>query len=128
MFFQQEVPFLGKLATTKGIGVDPKKIEAITQWPPPTSHKEVESFLGFAYYHETISRTMHSWLVLFMSSQVPKPLFTGMPPTKRPLKLSRVPWCLPQSWLTPTVMICSFWTQMHLTWPLGPNSSSSRRR
>ena len=44
MFFQKEVPFLGKLATTKGIGVDPKKIEAVTQWPPPTSCKEVESF------------------------------------------------------------------------------------
>ena len=29
IFFQKEVPFLGKLATTKGIGVDPKKIEAI---------------------------------------------------------------------------------------------------
>ena len=51
MFFQKEVPFLGKLATTKGIGVDSKKIEAITQWPPPTSCKEVESFLGFANYH-----------------------------------------------------------------------------
>ena len=52
MFFQKEVPFLGKLATTKGIRVDPKKIEAITQWPPPTSRKEVESFLGFANYHQ----------------------------------------------------------------------------
>ena len=52
MFFQKEVPFLGKLATTKGIGVDPKKIETITQWLPPTSHKEVESFLGFANYHQ----------------------------------------------------------------------------
>ena len=50
MFFQKEVPFLGKLATTKGIGVDPKKIEAVTQWLPPTSHKEV-SFLGFVNYH-----------------------------------------------------------------------------
>ena len=51
MFFQKEVPFLRKLTTTKGIGVDPKKIEAITQWLPPTSHSEVESFLGFANYH-----------------------------------------------------------------------------
>ena len=30
MFFRKEVPFLGKLATAKGIGVNPKKIGAIT--------------------------------------------------------------------------------------------------
>ena len=51
IFFQKEVPFLGKLATTKGIGVDPKKIEAVINWPPPTDCREVESFLGFANYH-----------------------------------------------------------------------------
>ena len=51
IFFQKEVPFLGKLATTKGIGVDPKKIEAVINWPPSTDHREVESFLGFANYH-----------------------------------------------------------------------------
>ena len=50
--FQKEVPFLGKLATTKGIGVDPKKIEAVINWPPPTDCREVESFLGFANYHQ----------------------------------------------------------------------------
>ena len=51
IFFQKEVPFLGKLATTKGIGVGPKEIEAVINWPPPTDHREVESFLGFANYH-----------------------------------------------------------------------------
>ena len=39
IFFQNEVPFLGKLATTKGIGVDPKTIEAVINWPPPTDHR-----------------------------------------------------------------------------------------
>ena len=51
IFFQKEVPFLGKLATTKGIGVDPKNTEAVINWPPPTDCREVESFLGFANYH-----------------------------------------------------------------------------
>ena len=51
IFFQKEVPFLGKLATTKGIAIDPSKVKAITTWPEPTCRKEVESFLGFANYH-----------------------------------------------------------------------------
>ena len=50
-FFQTEVPFLGKLATQKGLAVDPKKVEAIVTWPVPTCKKEVESFLGFVNYH-----------------------------------------------------------------------------
>ena len=52
-FFQKEVPFLGKLATTEGIAVDPNKVKALTNWPIPTYPREVESFLGFANYHQT---------------------------------------------------------------------------
>ena len=44
-FFQTEVPFLGWLATQKGMAVDPAKIEAVVLWPVPTSCKEVESFM-----------------------------------------------------------------------------------
>ena len=50
-FLQTEVPFLGKLATQKGLAVDPKKVEAVVTWPVPTCKKEVESFLGFVNYH-----------------------------------------------------------------------------
>ena len=52
-FFQKEVPFLAKLATTEGIAVDPNKVKAVTNWPIPTCQREVESFLGFANYHQT---------------------------------------------------------------------------
>ena len=52
-FFQKEVPFLGKLATTEGIAIDPNKVKAVTNWPIPTCRREVESFLGFANYHRT---------------------------------------------------------------------------
>ena len=53
VFFQKEVPFLGKLATTEGIAVDPNKVKAVTNWPIPTYRREVESFLGFVNYHRT---------------------------------------------------------------------------
>ena len=52
-FFQKEVPFLGRLATTQGIAVDPNKIKVVFEWPAPTNKWEVESFLGFANYHRS---------------------------------------------------------------------------
>ena len=52
-FFQKKVPFLGKLATTEGIAIDPNKVKAVTNWPIPTCTRDVESFLGFANYHRT---------------------------------------------------------------------------
>ncbi|KAL4386192.1 hypothetical protein GQ457_09G013260 [Hibiscus cannabinus] len=38
-------------ATMNGLTVDPKKIEAIKAWPPPTTVKEVRGFLGIAGYY-----------------------------------------------------------------------------
>ena len=32
--------------------MDPKKIEAITEWPKPTTMTEVRSFLGLAGYYK----------------------------------------------------------------------------
>ena len=34
-----------------GIQVDPKKIEAVTDWPRPTTVIEIRSFLGLAGYY-----------------------------------------------------------------------------
>ena len=34
-----------------GIQVDPKKIEAVTDWPRPTTVTEIRSFLGLAGYY-----------------------------------------------------------------------------
>ena len=49
--FQQEVPFLGKVASWKGLSVDPDKIKAVVDWPVPKKRRDVESFLGFVNYH-----------------------------------------------------------------------------
>ena len=39
----------------EGIIVDPKKVEAIQQWPRPTTVIEIRSFLGLAgYYHRFV--------------------------------------------------------------------------
>ena len=31
--------------------MDPSKLETMSKWPIPTKKKEVETFLGFAYYY-----------------------------------------------------------------------------
>ena len=43
--------FLGHVVSKDGIQVDPKKIEAIIDWPRPMTVTEVRSFLGLAGYY-----------------------------------------------------------------------------
>ena len=49
-FNQPRMTFVGYMMSTDGIGMDPTKISAITEWPVPRSIKEVQSFLGFANF------------------------------------------------------------------------------
>ena len=45
-FHQKKVQFLGYIITTEGVKADPEKIQAILDWPTPTTVKELQSFLG----------------------------------------------------------------------------------
>ena len=50
-FFRKEVDFLGFIVGTKGIRMDPDKIQSIMEWPTPKSVKDVQSYLGLANYN-----------------------------------------------------------------------------
>ena len=50
-FWLEEINFLGHNVSSSGISVDPKKVEAIRDWPIPKSVTEVRSFLGLAGYY-----------------------------------------------------------------------------
>ncbi|WMV42529.1 hypothetical protein MTR67_035914 [Solanum verrucosum] len=50
-FWLQSVAFLGHIVSSKGIQVDSQKIEAVKQWPRPTSATNIGSFLGLAGYY-----------------------------------------------------------------------------
>ncbi|XP_075479367.1 uncharacterized protein LOC142520248 [Primulina tabacum] len=50
-FWLEQVSFLGHIVSRDGIALDPMKIEAIKQWPIPTTVSEVRSFLGLAGYY-----------------------------------------------------------------------------
>ena len=49
--FQTSVEFVGHIVSRGGISCDPKKVEAVKNWPTPKNIKEVRSFMGFAQYY-----------------------------------------------------------------------------
>ncbi|GKB30067.1 putative reverse transcriptase domain-containing protein [Tanacetum coccineum] len=50
-FWLDYVQFLGHVIDSKGVHVDPAKIEAIKNWAAPTTPTEVRQFLGLAGYY-----------------------------------------------------------------------------
>ena len=54
-FFKSHVNYLGHVISEEGIECDPKKIEAVKNWPIPVTVTDVCSFLGFMnHYHRFI--------------------------------------------------------------------------
>ncbi|XP_022964749.1 uncharacterized protein LOC111464739 [Cucurbita moschata] len=47
----KQIGFLGHVVSHMGITIDPAKIEAVKNWPRPTTVTEVQSFLGLAGYY-----------------------------------------------------------------------------
>ena len=50
-FWLKEVTFLGHVVSSKGIFVDPQKVEAVLRWERPTMVTEIRSFLGLIRYY-----------------------------------------------------------------------------
>ncbi|GKB94432.1 hypothetical protein Tco_0980569 [Tanacetum coccineum] len=50
-FWLESVQFLGHVINREGVHVDPAKIEAIKNWPVPTSPTEVRQFMGLTGYY-----------------------------------------------------------------------------
>ncbi|CEL54415.1 hypothetical protein RSOLAG1IB_11661 [Rhizoctonia solani AG-1 IB] len=49
-FHQTTVEYLGIIVWDKGFSLDKLKIQAVQEWPTPTTVKQVQSFLGFANF------------------------------------------------------------------------------
>ncbi|KAA0061789.1 reverse transcriptase [Cucumis melo var. makuwa] len=50
-FWLKKVSFLGHVVSSKGVSIDPAKIEVVTSWPRSSTVNEICSFLGLAGYY-----------------------------------------------------------------------------
>lgn len=51
-----QVEYLGHVISEQGVSVDPAKIQAVIEWPTPTTAKGVRGFLGLAGYYRKFIR------------------------------------------------------------------------
>ena len=55
-FWSEKISFLGHVVSKEGISVDPKKIQAIKDWPILKFPTKIKSFLGLAGYYRSLCK------------------------------------------------------------------------
>jgi hypothetical protein len=55
-FDVKETMFLGVIVSGQGLRMDPKKVEAVVNWPVPTNLTETQAFVGFANFYRRFIR------------------------------------------------------------------------
>ena len=55
-FFTTQTEYLGFIVTTDGLTIDPKRVQAIQEWPAPSSVRDIRIFVGFINYYRRFIR------------------------------------------------------------------------
>uniref|UniRef100_A0A8C5N9Y2 Gypsy retrotransposon integrase-like protein 1 n=1 Tax=Gouania willdenowi TaxID=441366 RepID=A0A8C5N9Y2_GOUWI len=66
-FHVPEISFLGYIVAQGEMQMDPAKVSAVTEWPPPTNRKQLQRFLGFANFYRRFIRNYSSIAVPLMA-------------------------------------------------------------
>ncbi len=56
-FHQTQISFLGYVISSEGVTMDDSKVQAVLNWPKPTTVKELQRFLGFANFYQRFIRS-----------------------------------------------------------------------
>ena len=65
-FEQMTIEYLRLIISDGKAEMDPVKVQGVTEWPVPSSRKEIQSFLGFSnFYHRFIEGFSHHACPLF---------------------------------------------------------------
>jgi hypothetical protein len=51
-FWLREIKLLGHTISQDGISIDPEKVQEVMDWKPPTTVRQIQSFLGLAGYYQ----------------------------------------------------------------------------
>nr|KYP47280.1 Retrovirus-related Pol polyprotein from transposon 17.6 [Cajanus cajan] len=54
LFCKHSIEYLGHIVFSIDVHADPKKIEAMVQWPPPKNIKQLRDFLGLTRYYRAL--------------------------------------------------------------------------
>ena len=50
-FYQEEIEFLGFVINSKGVKMDPVRVNTIKEWKPPSTYRDLQVFLGFCNFY-----------------------------------------------------------------------------
>lgn len=53
-FHKHQLSFLGFQISREGVGMDPEKVSAVKHWAIPKTQRQLQSFLGFANFYQTL--------------------------------------------------------------------------
>ncbi|KAK3544055.1 hypothetical protein QTP86_000399 [Hemibagrus guttatus] len=59
-FHRATVTFLGYVISCRGVEMDVDKVRAVTEWPAPSTIRELQRFLGFANFYRRFIRNYSS--------------------------------------------------------------------
>jgi hypothetical protein len=91
-FGASEVEYLGHLVGKDGVRVDPKKIEAMQDWPHPKTLKSLRGFLGLTGYYRKFVKN-YGKIAAPLTALLKKNSFTWTPATAQAFQTLKMAMC-----------------------------------